>query len=170
MRQLISISAIIVLLLAFGSTVISAQSATRVANGFYAKINKLNIRGLPDASQLRAISLYLSPDIISLIKRNQKYQAVFIKERPNEKPPWIEGDLFSSLFEGVTSHRVGRTRSVNGSTHIDINLDYSDGINFSKWTDIAILKKIGGKWRITNIVYTGNWPFKSGTSLLNVLK
>ena len=149
---------------------VSAQTATKVTDDFYAKLASLNVRGLPDSDQLSALSPFLSTDIVAQIKRNQKKQEVFMKKHPDEKPPWVEGDLFSSLFEGPTAYTIGRSRFISGSTYIDVKLSNDSAGDKTSWTDTAILKKFGGKWRITNILFKGKWQFKNGSSLLNVLK
>jgi len=42
-----------------------------------------------------------------LIQIFGRKQAKFIAEHPDEKSPWIEGAMFSSLFEGAHSFRLG---------------------------------------------------------------
>lgn len=170
MKKLVAPLFIIVGLIGVSGTGAIAQTAAETTDQFYAKLASLNIRGLPDADQLKEISPFLSGNIIAVIRRDQKKQDAFSKKRPDEKPPWAEGDLFSSLFEGRTSYQLGRTRRVGSSTYVDVKLEYADGTNTSRWTDTAILKKTAGEWRITNILYKGRWQFKSGSSLLNALK
>jgi hypothetical protein len=148
----------------------SAQSAAATTEGFYAKLAELRVRGLPTHKELALLAPYLDPQIVSLVKRDRRKQAAFVKRYPDEKPPWIEGDLFSSLFEGTSTYKVGRERMVSGSRHVDVDLSYTGDGQTSRWTDTAVLKKIAGKWRITNILYNGKWQFKNGSSLLKVLK
>lgn len=76
----------------------------------------------------------------------------------------------SFLFEGPTGYEIGRSRVVSGSTYVDVKLINDSTGDKTTWTDTAILKKIGGKWKITNILFKGDWQFKSGSSLLNVLR
>lgn len=160
----------IALLIAVFSISVSAQTAAKVTDDLYAKLTSLNVRGLPDNDQLSALSPFLSDSIVAQIKRDQRKQDAFIKKHPDEKPPWAEGDLFSSLFEGPTAYTIGRSRVVSGSTYVDVKLVNDSTGDKTSWTDTAILKKFGGKWRITNILFTGKWQFKNGSSLLNVLK
>lgn len=160
----------IALLVAAFSISISAQTAAEVTDDFYAKLASLNVRGLPDSNQLSELSPFFSAGIVAQFKRDQKKQDAFIKKHPGDKPPWVEGDLFSSLFEGPTGYEIGRSRILSGATHVDVKLSNDSAGDKTTWTDTAILKKIGGKWKITNILFKGDWQFKSGSSLLNVLR
>ncbi|CAN5497354.1 hypothetical protein BH10ACI3_BH10ACI3_08810 [soil metagenome] len=170
MKMLIVIVVFAALFFAVETGTSSAQTAVDVTDNFYATLGDLNIRGLPDKAQIEEITPFLAADVISLIKRDLKKQAAFIKKHPDQKPPWIEGDLFSSLFEGRTGYEIGKTRTKSGTREVDVMLSYKDGTNIEKWKDTVVLKKFGGRWFVTNILFKGSWQFKSGSSLLNVLK
>lgn len=92
----------IALLVAAFSISISAQTAAEVTDDFYAKLASLNVRGLPDNGQLSALSPFLSAGLVAQIKRDQKKQEASMKKRPNDKPPWVEGDLFCSKVRPAT--------------------------------------------------------------------
>ncbi len=170
MKRLISTFAFIGVIFVLGNGIAAAQSAVDVTDNFYATLGDLNIRGLPDKDQLKEITPFLSSSVVAIIKRDQKKQAAFIKKHPDEKPSWAEGDLFSSLFEGRTQYEIGKTRT-KGSTHeVDVYLQFNGETDKAKWTDTVVLKKFGGKWLVTNILFKGKWKFNSGSSLLNALK
>lgn len=170
MKKIISTFAFIGVIFVLGTGIAAAQDAAEVTDNFYATLGDLNIRGLPDKDQLKEITPFLSSDVIAIIKRDQKKQAAFIKKHPDEKPPWAEGDLFSSLFEGRTQYGLGKTRTKGSTREVDVYLQFNGETDKAKWTDTAVLKKAGGKWVITNILFKGKWLFKTGGSLLKALK
>lgn len=170
MKKLILTFAFIGVLFTFAAGTAAAQDATEVADNFYATLRDLNVRGLPDKDQLKELTPFLSSQIVATIKRNQKTQAAFIEKHPDEKPPWVEGDLFSSLFEGPTSYQIGNTRTKGSTREVDIYLHHVSESDKVKWTDTVVLKKFGDKWLVTNIIFKGKWQFKTGSSLLNALK
>ncbi|MBK8303401.1 MAG: hypothetical protein IPK98_08410 [Chloracidobacterium sp.] len=170
MKKLFSTFAVIGVLFVLGAGIVVAQDATEVTDNFYATLRDLNVRGLPDKDQLKELKPFLSSQIVTIIKRNQKTQAAFMKKHPDEKPPWAEGDLFSSLFEGPTSYQIGNIRTKGSTREVDIYLHHVSESDKVKWTDTVVLKKFGGKWLVTNIIFKGKWQFKSGSSLLNALK
>ncbi|MFM9904348.1 MAG: hypothetical protein ACKVQJ_07240 [Pyrinomonadaceae bacterium] len=170
MKKLISTFVAFGILFVLGTGIAAAQDAVDVTDNFYATVGDLNIRGLPDKDQLREITPFLSSEVIAIIKRDQKKQNAFIKKHPDEKPPWAEGDLFSSLFEGRTSYGIGKMRAKGITREVDVYLQFNGETDKVKWTDTVVLKKFGGKWVITNILFKGKWQFKSGGSLLKVLR
>ncbi len=170
MKKLIFTYAFIGVLFTLGAGVAAAQDAVELTDNFYATLRDLNVRGLPDKDQLKELTPFLSSQIVTIIKRDQKKQDAFIKKHPDEKPPWIEGDLFSSLFEGPTSYQIGGTRAKGSTREVDIYLHHVSESDKVKWTDTVVLKKFGGKWLVSNILFKGKWQFKSGSSLLNALK
>ena len=85
MKKLILTYAFIGVLFTLGASVAVAQDAVELTDNFYATLRDLNVRGLPDKDQLKELTPFLSSQIVTIIKRNQKTQAVFIKKHPDEK-------------------------------------------------------------------------------------
>ena len=145
-------------------------SPAETVDQFYMQYMSLQIRGLPNADQSKAIDPFLSQEIKDLIAADLEKQKQFIKDRPDDKPPWIEGDLFSSLFEGATSYKIGRTSQKGSTANVDVALSYKDPSGVSNWTDTVVLTKAGSKWLIRDILYKGQWQFKTAGSLVKALK
>ena len=96
-------------------------------------------------------------------------QDAFIRANPGEKPPWIEGDLFSSLFEGPQSFELGQTSIVERHAEVPITFtSVADG-KTTTWTDVVVLAKSSGAWKIWDVRYNATWDFKPGTNLRAVL-
>jgi len=136
-----------------------------VANSFYKKYVAFQMRGLPTKNQMKSLAPLFSKEIIDMIAADRVQQTKFIKEHPGEKPPWIEGDLFSSLFEGATSYSLGKAGIKNGSGEIDVHLIYKYKSDATEWTDTVALRKINGRWVIADILFKGNWAYMNGASL-----
>ena len=117
------------------------------ANLFYQKYLELNVRGLPDEKELKALSPYLSEDLRKLFEKAQLEQEQFIAENPAEKPPWIDGDMFTSLFEGAQSFKVGEVRSHSVHTDVNITLEYREGGETFRWNDTLVLIKTKEGWQ-----------------------
>jgi hypothetical protein len=145
-----------------------SSSAQEFADRFYRTVLNLQIRGLPTESQMKTLSPFLSDDLVVRIESARKEQARFIKEHPDEKPPWIEGDLFSSLFEGFTSYNVGSPKKHENDFAIPIKLQYHENKTVLRWEDLLILNCVKGEWKVWDILFNGKWEFKSGESLRQV--
>ncbi len=141
------------------------------AAAFCAELRREPIRGLPDDAQLQRLSPHLTPEIVSLFQRARVLQQESIRKHPDEKPYWIEGDLFSSLFEGVTSWELGEVFSApTVDATVKVRQTYTEpGQEPVTWTDTLVFKQRDRRWLLDNILMGGDWAFKSGSSLRGIL-
>lgn len=146
------------------------STPAEIAARFYRAYLKLKIEGLPDNSQYKVIAPMLSADLRRLIQSAKRKQAKFIAEHPDDKPPWIEGDLFSSLFERAQSFRLGAAAIQGARAQIPVQLEYTDGKDKVRWTDTLELIQTTEGWRIWDIRFNGDWQFKTGSNLRQALQ
>ena len=171
MKRLL-IAAVIVSVLGVGQSVCaqsSVSSPTRAAEQFYRTYLKLRIDGLPNDNQLKTLSPLITADLKDLFVAARKIQAEYIREHPDEKPPWGDGDLFSSLFEGAQSFRIGRASLRGDIAEMPVHLTYRQGGSTTRWSDVLVLKRTGRIWLVSDILMKGEWAFKSGNSLRSIL-
>ena len=164
---------LLVLLSAFGPAFAQSsrqQSPEAFAARFYRTYLRLKVNGLPDAKQFKALSPLLSPDLRQLFEDAKREQEKFIKENPDEKPPWIEGDLFTSLFEGAQSFKVGSSQARGEYREVPVRLQYRTGKEVTRWSDTLVLARTKTGWQVWDILLKGEWQFKQGGSLRDILK
>ncbi len=162
----------LVLLLACWAPVAGQAERTSpqvTANRFYRTYLRLNVRGLPNEKEVKALSPFLSRDLQQLFKDARSTQEKYIREHPDDKPPWNDGDLFTSLFEGANSFRLGTPRIMGARAEVPVNLAYRGGGSTSRWSDVLVLTRTRDGWRVWDILLKGEWAFKSGASLRSVL-
>jgi hypothetical protein len=81
------------------------------------------------------------------------------------KPPWCaEGDVFCSVYEGLSHFAIGRATRVGGRLFVDAHLELVYSGESSTWTDRILLEQAGGSWVIADIQYAG------GESLLTQIR
>ena len=148
----------------------SSPAAQTTARRFYQTYLKLKVSGLPDDKQLRTLSPLLIDDLIQLFEKAKQTQAQFVKEHPDEKPPWGDGDLFTSLFEGAQRFRLGKLTMRGVYAEVPVSLSYHQGGSTSRWTDVLILTWTKNGWRVSDILMKGEWQFKNGESLRKILR
>jgi hypothetical protein len=170
MKLLKSIILLVVLVMGSGSVFAQQQNPEAFAGSFYQKYLELNIRGLPDERQLKALSPFLSEDLQRLFVKARAEQQQFIKKNPEEKPPWIEGDLFTSLFEGARSFKVGKAKKRGNYVDVSVGFEYQEGGSTSRWNDELVLVRTKNGWRVHDVLLKGDWQFKGGSSLRQSLK
>ena len=120
--------------------------------------------------ELRSLSPYLSKDLHQLFEKAMLEKKQFIEENPVDmKPPWEDGDMFTSLFEGAQSFKVGKLRKRAAYTDVSISLEYKENGQAVRWVDTLVLVKTKEGWRVWNILMNGDWQFKTGSNLRRVL-
>lgn len=147
----------------------SDPSAKDAANQFYQLYLKHNPRGLPTERQMQSFEPILSRELVELIARDRLEQQKFIREHPDEKPPWIEGNLFASCYEGVTSFSLGAPACHDGKASFPVYLMYREGNQEIRWLDVIVLERVDKEWRVWDIFMNAPWPFRSGPSLRAIL-
>jgi hypothetical protein len=149
------------------------DSPQQTVQNFYAVYLKSHAPGLPDSKKLGQLKPYLSKQLVALILHAREEQKRFIKNYPAEKPPWIEGDLFSSLFEGPTACTVAAGAITNDRARVMVRFTYNDPKTPGKpftWQDALYLVKEHDKWVIDDIEYLGGWDFAPKGRLSGSLK
>ena len=127
---------------------------------FYDILIKHKVSGLPTKEAWKDLQPRLSAKLISLLEAARAEQAAFMKKNPDEKPPFIEGDLFSSLFEGPQTHSEGEARISGTTAEVPVNFTYTEGGSTTKWTDtLLLIKGPGGHWLVSDVRYGGGWDF-----------
>lgn len=92
---------------AFSGGIAAAQSSpVDAVNGFYAAYARQPFTGQPSGADWSRVARHMSAPLAKMIRAAQSEQARCQKAHPDEKPPWIEGDMFTSNFEGFTRFKV----------------------------------------------------------------
>ncbi|MGH8082573.1 MAG: hypothetical protein ACREP7_18500, partial [Lysobacter sp.] len=84
---------------------------------------------------------------------------------------YIEGDMFTSLFEGATEFKLGK-RSVAGPDRESFEIDFArtDAGGSSRWKDRALMLREDGQWKLDDVEYGGDWGFAAHGRLSDSLK
>jgi hypothetical protein len=144
------------------------ESATRIVERFYHVYLKLGVSGLPDRKQSKALEPFLSRDLGKLLAAARQRQAAEIRRYPGDKPPWDDGDLFSSLFEGAQHFQVDAASVSAKKATVPVHLS-RNGKAIVRWTDTFVLTLTKDGWRICDIKMGGAWAFKQGETLRKIL-
>jgi hypothetical protein len=128
------------------------------------------VQGLPTKEQMKSFRPLLSKELDRLIAEARAEQDASAKKNPDEKPPWIEGALFSSLFEGITRGRLGQGCAENEYFTAPVYWEFTRGGETARWIDLVVLGKEGGAWKVRDVIYGAPWDFRPGPSLRSVLQ
>ena len=142
------------------------ESPAAVATTFCRTVRAERLEGLPSAPAMAKIRPLVTKELADGIERARAEQADFQRRHPDEKPPWIEGDLFSSSFEGVTSWSLGTPVVKEKSAEVPLHHVCADGKDTVRWTDTLVLTRTAEGWRVADVRYGGTWAFQAGTASL----
>ncbi len=145
----------------------SGDSPGRTVEDFYTLCLKMHPIGLPTQEEQRAMTPYLSRRLLGLLDEARSYREVFKREHPGDKPPWVEGCLFASLFEGPTKFKVTKViAGSDGTSTVTVHVWYEK----YEWEDSAIVRSEGKRFVIDDFVMLGAGPFNPPGRLSEELK
>lgn len=146
-------------------------SPETAATAFYAAYVRLHPSGIPGARDRTRLRASVSEHLYTLLQEADRAEARYAVLTKHEAPPLIEGDVFSSLFEGATSFRLGACMTDGDvMARCAVDLTYkSDGQPDTTWTDTVTLLHEGRRYRVDDVIYGGTWPFANKGRLTDVL-
>ena len=149
------------------SAACAGASPVDAAETFYRQVVALNPRGLPSADAMRTLGPLLSSGMQASIARARVRQQAEIAAFPDDKPSFIEGSLFTSLFEGPTAVLSAQADPA-ASTRVAVEMRYA-GQGDARWRDHALMRCENAQWRVDDIEFGGDWDFASDGRLRDAL-
>ena len=136
---------------------------------FYTVRDALGGSGAPTADELAALRPFLSDALARGLFIADSLRRADSTRSPNEKPRFAEGDLFSSLFEGITQYRVMPTEENADSTLVRVEFTNNRARPVVRWTDTVVVVQNEGRWLVHDVRYGGTWGFGNKGTLLRQL-
>jgi hypothetical protein len=87
-----------------------------VVERFYTAYIAARPAGLPDGEELARLAPFLSARLHALIVDALQHRDESIRRHPDAKPPFVDGDHFTSLFEGPRAFEIVRVDG--GHVHV----------------------------------------------------
>ena len=157
-----------------------AAAPEQVVADLYAALASLRPSGAPTDAQRATLSPLLSAELIALLQRADAARTAARIAAPTEKPPFTDGDLFSSLFEGPTGYAVGKAAPGAdapggrlGDLRVPVTLTHATDPAAGKavtWTDTVLLREENGRFVVADIAFGGDWDFANKGSMLAALR
>ena len=155
------------------SDALAADDPVSVANSFYGVYATFHPSdGIPDAKDRAKYEPFISPALDKLLIDGQAAEAHFRSVTKNMSPPLVEGDLFTSNFEGVTALHVGACTNAGQTAHCAVSFSYRSDRKNEKpvtWTDTVYLIHTANGWRVDDIGYGATWAFGNKGRLKDAL-
>ncbi len=152
------------------------SSPAESAAQFYTLLDGLGVRGVPDSLALDAVQPYLDSTLVRLLTDARRARDFALRQSPDEKPPFVEGDLFSSLFEGNTSFGIRRVSAIGDTTFAIMAFTNAMQPPTVKWTDTLVIvarpsaRSKSPQFVIVDLRYGAGWDFGNRGALLANLR
>ncbi|HEX6098086.1 MAG TPA: peptidoglycan DD-metalloendopeptidase family protein [Thermoanaerobaculia bacterium] len=143
----------------FSASLHAADAPQQIVERFYTAYIAAKPAGLPDGEDLERLKPFLSDRLYASIVDALKYRDEMTKRHPDEKPPFVDGDHFTSVFEGPRSFKVLRTEGEN------VRVRFTDAPDVT-WEDVIVVKD----GRIDDVIYGGAGEFNPSGRLSDRLK
>lgn len=150
------------LLLVFLSSCHNNNAEKEISSTINAVYKKPNVY-----SQLGADTTLLSKQLSHLIARAKEVEELDLErvrnsEYPTDKPLLIEGEIFTSIYEGYSSFKLDKME-VDNNTAKAVVIFLNEGYKLN-WSDTLLLTNENG-WKLDDVRYN-----KDGGSLQKTLK
>ncbi|MBB5391470.1 MULTISPECIES: DUF3828 domain-containing protein [unclassified Herbaspirillum] len=132
------------------------QRQADVISAFYTLHLKTNAPGLPPADELRQYQPLVSRALYTLLTQAEAADVRYHTMVGNQAPPIVEGDLFTSLYEGATSFSVKSCDSDDQRSSCQVAFEYKKDGAAEAWNDKILLVREDNRWRIDDIEFIGN--------------
>jgi len=153
-----------------------SNAMAKAATGFYAVYSTFHPSdGIPNGKDRAKYAPYISDRLNALMVQADAAEAKFASANKNT-PPLVEGDLFTSNFEGASAYKVGACTGDEKAGHCVIQLTYDPGNTGNpkdkpfNWTDTAYLVNTPAGWKLDDIGFGGNWDFGNKGRMSDTLK
>ena len=149
---------------------------TETAAQFYTLLDGLGVTGVPDSLALDAVQPYLDSTLVRLLVDARHARDDASRRAPGEKPPFVEGDVFGSLFEGNTSFGIRRVVQRGDTTFVAMALTNAMQPPTVRWTDTLVImpratvKPRSPQFVIVDVRYGAGWDFGNRGALVENLR
>jgi hypothetical protein len=170
--------AVVLLVLMMAPALASADPASAVVS-FYDVYVPLHVKGggIPDATERVRYQPVLSPRLNKQIADAAQAQARLTAKVKNAVPPMLEGDIFSSLFEGASDYQIGECRGDTKIARCPVALTYAPppvpghkAEKRAKWNDTVVVVMTPQGWKVDDVIYDAGFAFGNTGRLSSMLQ
>ncbi len=128
--------------------------------------------GAPRGDELNQLRPWLGRELLCLLQAAGELRDRATAAQPDDKPPFVEGDLFSSVFEGPQRLKLGTLQRGRQQSLLDLHFEADTGAQppVFRWTDRAHLRLEGGRWVLVDIEYRAPVEFGNRGRLRDSLR
>jgi hypothetical protein len=144
----------------------ASDAPKAIAEGFYHAVISLHEGGIPDSAGRAHLQPFISPSLAHALASANEAALAYAHNARHAVPPLLEGNIFVSLFDGVSAARVGHCARMKARAVCPAALSYKGRTGKTyHWQDKVMLVRTADGWRVDNVVYGGGVPYANQGSL-----
>ncbi len=152
------------------ASVAYADAASAAAAFYRLHVNE-GVGGVPTGAALLRYRPLLTQRLLQALEAAGRAHDAAVAADPGSKPPFADGDVFSSLFEGPDGFDLGQALALGeDAARIVVRLRHGEGADAAHWKDVAVMRREDGGWKLDDIEFGGRWDFAQGGTLLEHLR
>ena len=156
---------------------LAAGDPATAVNDFYGVYSAQHAQGggIPDATVRLRFQPVLSPRLNKQLADAASAQARLTAKVKNAVPPVLEGDIFSSLFEGAGAWKVGDCQTTAKTARCSVALNYTPPATAgskakpANWNDTVVLVNTPQGWKVDDVIYDAGFAFGNTGKLSDML-
>jgi hypothetical protein len=126
---------------------------------FYTMLDALGVHAIPEQTALTSLRPFVADSLASLLDAARQLRDSSAKAMPDEKPPFADGDPFSSLFEGRSTWTPAKTITVGDTALVVTTFTYAATPPTVTWSDTVVVTREHERFVVADIRYGTNWDF-----------
>lgn len=144
----------------------AAGDPAAAVNAFYDVYGSQHAQGIgiPDATVRLRFQPVLSPRLNKQLTDAAAAQGRLTAKVKNAVPPVLEGDIFTSGFEGASAWKVGACQTAAKTAHCSVALSYTPPpaagpkAKPAHWNDTVLLVNTPQGWKVDDVIYDASLP------------
>lgn len=138
-----------------------AGAPEKVVEDFYADHFVAPYYGAPDKVRIAQLRPLISDRLADALTRADSVRSADMAAAPNEKPRWVDGDIFVSLVEGPSAFYLKGGIKDGREWKVPVALQHLVPPDTTRtvWTDTAVVIAQDGKWVVDDVIFGGTWDF-----------
>jgi hypothetical protein len=133
-------------------------------------LDALGTHTVPEPQALDALRPFMTDSLHHLMQRAHAARDSVRALVPREKPPFADGELFASLFEGYTAWTPRATRTVGDTALVIMAFVNDTQTPEVRWTDTVIVVRERDRHVVTDVRYGAGWDFAARGTLQHALQ
>jgi hypothetical protein len=146
-----------------------ARAPSIAVSQFYSVLDAAGIHRVPDAAQMPALAPLLADSLRHALETARRTRESSERAAPGDKPPFADGDIFSSLFEGRSTWVVKDSLARGDTTFVLVQFSNETTKPAVTWQDTVVVVAQAQRFVIADIRFGTAWEFGFRGRLLELL-